>query len=33
MKVKAAVAWEANKPLAIEMIDVEGPKQGEVHSK
>ena len=30
MKSKAAVAWEANKPLSIEMIDVEGPKHGEV---
>ena len=30
MKAKAAVAWEAQKPLSIEMIDVEGPKQGEV---
>ena len=30
MKAKAAVAWEANKPLSIEMIDVAGPKEGEV---
>ncbi len=30
MKAKAAVAWQANKPLSIETIDVEGPKQGEV---
>ncbi|WP_321528673.1 S-(hydroxymethyl)glutathione dehydrogenase/class III alcohol dehydrogenase [Sedimenticola selenatireducens] len=30
MKAKAAVAWEAKKPLSIEMIDVEGPKEGEV---
>lgn len=30
MKVKAAVAWEAAKPLEIEQIDLEGPKQGEV---
>jgi S-(hydroxymethyl)glutathione dehydrogenase / alcohol dehydrogenase len=30
MKSRAAVAWEAGKPLTIEMIDVEGPKQGEV---
>lgn len=30
MKVRAAVAWEPKKPLSIEMIDVEGPKQGEV---
>jgi len=26
MKVKAAVAWEAGKPLSIEMVDLEGPK-------
>lgn len=30
MKVKAAVAWEANKPLSIEEVDLEGPKKGEV---
>jgi S-(hydroxymethyl)glutathione dehydrogenase/alcohol dehydrogenase len=30
MKVKAAVAWEATRPLEIEEIDLEGPKQGEV---
>jgi S-(hydroxymethyl)glutathione dehydrogenase/alcohol dehydrogenase len=30
MKVKAAVAWEAAKPLEIEEIELEGPKQGEV---
>lgn len=30
MKIKAAVAWEANKPLSIEEIDLEGPKKGEV---
>lgn len=30
MKAKAAVAWEAGKPLVIEEIDVGGPKQGEV---
>ncbi len=30
MKARAAVAWEAQKPLSIEMIDVEGPKEGEV---
>jgi S-(hydroxymethyl)glutathione dehydrogenase / alcohol dehydrogenase len=29
MRVKAAVAWEAGKPLEIETIDLEGPKQGE----
>jgi S-(hydroxymethyl)glutathione dehydrogenase/alcohol dehydrogenase len=30
MKSRAAVAWEAGKPLAIEAVDVEGPKNGEV---
>ncbi len=30
MKIKAAVAWEAAKPLEIEQIDLEGPKPGEV---
>jgi len=30
MKAKAAVAWEAGKPLEIEEIDVAGPKAGEV---
>ena len=30
MKARAAVAWDAGKPLAIEEIDVEGPKSGEV---
>ena len=30
MKVKAAVAWEAAKPLEIEEIELEGPKRGEV---
>ncbi len=30
MKAKAAVAWEPKKPLSIEMIDVDGPQQGEV---
>ncbi len=30
MKVKAAVAYEAKKPLEIEEIDLEGPKEGEV---
>ncbi|MGH8051195.1 MAG: S-(hydroxymethyl)glutathione dehydrogenase/class III alcohol dehydrogenase [Arenimonas sp.] len=30
MKVKAAVAYEAGKPLTIEMVDLEGPKFGEV---
>lgn len=30
MKIKAAVAWEAGKPLSIETIDLEPPKKGEV---
>lgn len=30
MKSRAAVAWEAGKPLSIETVDVEGPKAGEV---
>jgi S-(hydroxymethyl)glutathione dehydrogenase/alcohol dehydrogenase len=30
MRSRAAVAWEANKPLTIETIDLEGPKPGEV---
>lgn len=30
MKARAAVAWEPKKPLAIEEIDVEGPRAGEV---
>src|ERR1700716_1525310 len=30
MRSRAAVAWEANKPLTIETIDIEGPKAGEV---
>jgi S-(hydroxymethyl)glutathione dehydrogenase/alcohol dehydrogenase len=30
MKSRAAVAWEAGKPLEIELIDVEGPRAGEV---
>jgi S-(hydroxymethyl)glutathione dehydrogenase/alcohol dehydrogenase len=30
MKSRVAVAWEPGKPLAIEEIDVAGPKQGEV---
>jgi len=29
MKSRAAVAWEAGKPLAIEEVDVQGPKPGE----
>jgi S-(hydroxymethyl)glutathione dehydrogenase / alcohol dehydrogenase len=30
MQVRAAVALEAGKPLSVEMIDVQGPKTGEV---
>jgi S-(hydroxymethyl)glutathione dehydrogenase / alcohol dehydrogenase len=30
MKSRAAVAWEAGKPLVIEEVDVAGPKSGEV---
>lgn len=30
MKSRAAVAWEAGKPLTIEEVDVAGPKKGEV---
>ncbi len=30
MKIKAAVAWQAGKPLEIEQIDIAGPKKGEV---
>ena len=29
MKSRAAIAWEAGKPLSVEEIDVEGPKKGE----
>src|ERR1700761_5800850 len=30
MRSRAAVAWEANKALTIETIDIQGPKSGEV---
>jgi S-(hydroxymethyl)glutathione dehydrogenase / alcohol dehydrogenase len=30
MKTRAAVAWEADKPLLIEEVDLDGPKAGEV---
>jgi S-(hydroxymethyl)glutathione dehydrogenase/alcohol dehydrogenase len=30
MKTRAAVAWEAGKPLTIETIEIGGPKEGEV---
>jgi S-(hydroxymethyl)glutathione dehydrogenase/alcohol dehydrogenase len=29
MKMRAAVAWEAKQPLAIEQVELEGPKAGE----
>ncbi len=30
MKTRAAIAWEAGKPLTIETIDVAAPRAGEV---
>lgn len=30
MKSRAAVAWEAKKPLTIETVEIGGPKAGEV---
>ncbi len=30
MKIRAAVAWEAGKPLEIETVDLDGPREGEV---
>jgi S-(hydroxymethyl)glutathione dehydrogenase/alcohol dehydrogenase len=30
MKTRAAISWEAGQPLAIEEVDLEGPKAGEV---
>ena len=33
IECKAAVAWEANKPLSIETIQVEPPRKGEVRIK
>jgi S-(hydroxymethyl)glutathione dehydrogenase/alcohol dehydrogenase len=30
MKTRAAVAWEANTPLSIEQVDLDGPRAGEV---
>jgi S-(hydroxymethyl)glutathione dehydrogenase/alcohol dehydrogenase len=33
MKTRAAVAWEAGKPLRIEEVDLEGPRAGEVMVK
>lgn len=33
MKTRAAIAWEAGKPLTIEEVDLQGPKEGEVMIK
>jgi S-(hydroxymethyl)glutathione dehydrogenase/alcohol dehydrogenase len=33
MKIKAAVAWQAGKPLSIEEVEIQGPKKGEVMIK
>jgi len=33
MKSRAAVAWQAGKPLVIEEVEVAGPKEGEVMLK
>jgi S-(hydroxymethyl)glutathione dehydrogenase/alcohol dehydrogenase len=30
MEVRAAVAWQAGKPLAVEKVQLAGPKSGEV---
>ncbi|MFX5839823.1 alcohol dehydrogenase, partial [Acinetobacter baumannii] len=30
MKTRAAVAWKAGQPLTIEIVDLAGPKAGEV---
>jgi S-(hydroxymethyl)glutathione dehydrogenase/alcohol dehydrogenase len=30
MKTRAAVAWEAGKPLTVETIEIGGPRAGEV---
>ena len=30
MQTRAAVAWEAGKPLTIETIEIEGPKAGDL---
>lgn len=30
MRSRVAIAWEAAKPLAIEEVEVAGPKKGEV---
>jgi S-(hydroxymethyl)glutathione dehydrogenase / alcohol dehydrogenase len=33
MKIKAAVAWDPGKPLSVEEIDLDDPRQGEVQVK
>ena len=33
IKCKAAIAWEANKPLDVTEIEVETPRKGEVRIK
>ena len=30
MESRAAIAWQAGKPLEIENVEIEGPKPGEV---
>jgi S-(hydroxymethyl)glutathione dehydrogenase/alcohol dehydrogenase len=30
MKTRAAVAWEAAKPLSVETVELDGPQAGEV---
>ena len=30
IQTRAAVAWEANKPLTIETVNLDGPRAGEV---
>ena len=30
MKTKAAIAWQAGKPLTIEEVELDGPRAGEV---
>jgi S-(hydroxymethyl)glutathione dehydrogenase/alcohol dehydrogenase len=30
MKTRAAVAWQENKPLTVELVEIGGPRTGEV---
>jgi S-(hydroxymethyl)glutathione dehydrogenase/alcohol dehydrogenase len=30
MKARAAIAWESGRPLEVDLVDLEGPKAGEV---